>query len=425
MKRNLFLMFTFLITWLMPLPSYSLTQFVDYDEYVFGYESSEIRFSWVTDEDGEEIGINIWGEAIDFNIINSIPKQVECVFYKHHYDENGNYSPVEVARRTYSFTEIHHYNGNTQVIVIPDFIKRIGNNAFSGNTNITEIVIPETLKDIGEDAFSNTNITKLIIPETLKGIGGRAFSHCENLSFVSIKANDNLKCGAYPFMGCPKLETVIFEEGTTIIPDGICCNCTELKNITLPSTLIRIGGAFRGCTSLEEIEFPDRLEEIGEAAFDGDKSLKEITLPNSLTKIGRQAFARCSSLTKVISLIQEPFDVDITTFWESNVCQEYWYGKYIKVTNADLYVPAGTKKKYEDLVTNGFNAWMAFNNIIEMETTGIEDHLSKYKDDNNYVKQEKFDIYTLTGNMLRKQVTSLEGLPRGIYIVNHKKVEVK
>lgn len=419
-------MLIFLIAWLMPLPSYCLQIFIDYDYKVFSYEFPGIGFSWVTDEDGEEVGIDIWDEAIDFNIINSLPKQIECVFYKYNYDENGNSFPVEVARRTYNFTEIHQYNGNTQVIVIPDFIKRIGENAFSGNTNITEIIIPETLKEIGGGAFSNTNITKLIIPETLEKIGDAAFNSCENLSFVSIKANDNLKCGAYPFMGCFQLETAIFEEGTTIIPNGICSDCEGLKKITLPSTLKKIGdGTFGGCTSIEEIELPDGLQIIGEAAFDGDKSLKEITLPNSLTKIGRQAFARCSSLTKVISLIQEPFDIDITTFWVDEVCQEYWYGKYIKVTNADLYVPEGTKIKYENLVTSGFNAWKAFNSIIEMESTGIEAHLSKYKYDNNNVNQKKFDVYTLTGNMLRKQVTSLEGLPRGIYIVNHKKVEVK
>ena len=36
-----------------------------------------------------------------------------------------------------------------------------------------------------------------------------------------------------------------------------------------------------------------------------------------------------------------------------------------------------------------------------------------------------FNVYTLSGTIVRHQVSTLEGLPRGIYIVNHKKVMVK
>ncbi len=36
-----------------------------------------------------------------------------------------------------------------------------------------------------------------------------------------------------------------------------------------------------------------------------------------------------------------------------------------------------------------------------------------------------FNIYTLSGSMIRRQATSLDGLPRGIYIVNHKKIMVR
>ena len=41
------------------------------------------------------------------------------------------------------------------------------------------------------------------------------------------------------------------------------------------------------------------------------------------------------------------------------------------------------------------------------------------------VKPAVFNVYTLSGTMVRHQVTSFEGLPRGIYIVNRKKVMVK
>ena len=38
---------------------------------------------------------------------------------------------------------------------------------------------------------------------------------------------------------------------------------------------------------------------------------------------------------------------------------------------------------------------------------------------------EPFDVYDLNGRMVKSQVTSLDGLPRGIYIINGKKVMKK
>lgn len=47
------------------------------------------------------------------------------------------------------------------------------------------------------------------------------------------------------------------------------------------------------------------------------------------------------------------------------------------------------------------------------ETTGIEE---------NVVAVEPFDVYDLSGHKVLNQVTSLDGLPKGIYIVNGRKV---
>ena len=55
----------------------------------------------------------------------------------------------------------------------------------------------------------------------------------------------------------------------------------------------------------------------------------------------------------------------------------------------------------------------------EADNTGIETISSKSE------QQKKFNVYSLSGALVRQQVTSLEGLPRGIYIINHKKVMVK
>ena len=55
-------------------------------------------------------------------------------------------------------------------------------------------------------------------------------------------------------------------------------------------------------------------------------------------------------------------------------------------------------------------------------TTGIA---VVYKDGDANTINKTFNVYTLSGTMVRHQVTTLEGLPQGIYIVNRKKVVIK
>lgn len=68
-------------------------------------------------------------------------------------------------------------------------------------------------------------------------------------------------------------------------------NCTELKDIVVPPTIIVIGDmAFAGCESLENIVIPPSVTIIGDGAFALCKSLKSIVLPESVKEIGKFAF---------------------------------------------------------------------------------------------------------------------------------------
>ena len=75
--------------------------------------------------------------------------------------------------------------------------------------------------------------------------------------------------------------------------------CSGLNgSLTLPTNLKFIGwGAFRGCTSLDEVVLNENLEVIQGYAFEGCSSLtQEITLPRDFQSLGERAFANCSSL---------------------------------------------------------------------------------------------------------------------------------
>ena len=100
-----------------------------------------------------------------------------------------------------------------------------------------------------------------------------------------------------------KIESVVIEDGVTIIGNYAFFSCASLKNITLPNSVTIIGDhAFDNCRSLNNITLLDGVTSIGDGAFLSCKSLISITLPNSVTSIGVYAFSECNSLTNAIYL---------------------------------------------------------------------------------------------------------------------------
>ena len=74
----------------------------------------------------------------------------------------------------------------------------------------------------------------------------------------------------------------------------------SLNHVELPDTLDEIGdGVFMGCLALRDIELPSHLSKIGVGAFQ-QSSLSAVTLPNSLKEIGDSAFAQSKVKTVII-----------------------------------------------------------------------------------------------------------------------------
>lgn len=78
------------------------------------------------------------------------------------------------------------------------------------------------------------------------------------------------------------------------------CDCTNLKSISIPNTVVQIlYGAFKNCSSLREIKLPNNLEVLGGNAFYGCTQLRSITLPATLFAIERAVFANCPLLKEI------------------------------------------------------------------------------------------------------------------------------
>ena len=81
------------------------------------------------------------------------------------------------------------YLGSDIDLSIPDNlgIKEIGDNAFEGNSQISEVIIPDGIEKIGNGTFFNcSNLEKIRIPDSVKYIGNYAFKCCSRLESISL-----------------------------------------------------------------------------------------------------------------------------------------------------------------------------------------------------------------------------------------------
>ena len=131
--------------------------------------------------------------------------------------------------------------------------------------------------------------------------------------------------------------------------------CYYLTSINIPYSVISIGEEAFFNSGLTSMEIPNSVTSIHSSAFYNCNNMTSITIPISVTSINRYAFWNCSRLTTIISQIKEPFDIGIVF---SNSVYD----------NATLYVPSGTKSKYE--ATKG---WRIFKNIVENDLLHIDD----------------------------------------------------
>ena len=240
--------------------------------------------------------------------------------------------------------------------VIPGSVTSIGGLAFSKCVDLTSLTIPNSVTSIGESAFEYcVDLTSLTIPNSVTSIGEFAFYGCTGLTSLTIP-NSVTSIGGAAFRGCTGLESIIVEDGNTVYDSRNNCNAIiETETNTL----------LQGCNNTV---IPGSVTSIGIGAFYHCKGLTSVTIPNSVTSIDIWAFNGCTGLTSVISMIEEPFEIF------ENVFSNY---------NATLYVPAGTKEKYE-----GTPAWNKFENIVE----GIENTIESVETDAQAEETERYNV---------------------------------
>ena len=331
----------------------------------------------------------------------------------------------------------------------------IGNWAFSECTNLVSVVVKEG-NNIGESAFSNCSSLKtLSLDNKIKSLGRYAFSGCNNLkqfvipdsvtilnydllrdcsSLKSLRIHKGVKEINEAFNGCTNLSTLIIEDRNTSLKiiskyNPLFKDCkldsvyiggkivyetssvygyspfyrnTSLRTVRVSDAETTIyDNEFYGCTNLQNVSIGDNVKRIGKWAFSGCSSLKNFTFGSGLQSIGQEAFSDCFNITQISSEAVVPPTCDINALDDINK----W--------NCKLFVPKTNINAYKQAAQ-----WKEFF-FIEGITTGIINNI--------YNKTENVDVYTIDGikRLSKANVNEINALPKGIYIINGKKIVIK
>ena len=274
-----------------------------------------------------------------------------------------------------------------------------------------DVIIPRTVDynktqykvtSIGSNAFCDCiDLTSIFIPNGITSIGKWAFENCFALTSVNLP-NTVTSIGFWAFGGCRNLTSITLGNGLIDIGDYAFSSCSSLTSITIPNNVSYISRkAFNECTGLSTVII--HCKDVG-GCFESMSSIKELILGHEVTKISDYAFYRCDGLTKITSMIMEPFEIKNNIFSDINDCI---------YKNATLYVPEGTINKYK-----ATPSWNKFQFIVENETSIIDNKKINSFCDNT-------SVYTLQGVKLPKNANDSRKYPKGIYIIDGKKIVIK
>ena len=221
------------------------------------------------------------------------------------------------------------------------------------------------------------------------------------------------------------IKRIIIDDGVTTIGEFAFRDCSNLTSVTIPNSVTEIRGhAFDGCSALTSVTIPNSVTTIGQFVFSGCSAITSVTIPNSVTTIRMYAFSECTNLQKVnignsvktigtsafkncTSITQISSEAVVPPTCESGVFTD------INKSKCKLIVPKNSLDAYKQAYQ-----WEDFS-LIEGSTTGITNTV--------YNKAGLADVYTIDGakRLSKASTDEINALPKGVYIVNGKKIIIK
>jgi hypothetical protein len=83
----------------------------------------------------------------------------------------------------------------------------------------------------------------------------------------------------------------------TELPDGCFDGCSNLTEVTIPSSVTVLSvGCFAECSNLTDVTIPSSVTALEKGCFAGCSKLTEVTIFSSVTVLGEYCFLGCSYL---------------------------------------------------------------------------------------------------------------------------------
>ncbi len=237
------------------------------------------------------------------------------------------YTVIDAKKHEVSVSKAYNLSGN---VTIPSTINNsgvtytvtyIGEEAFSGCSNLKKLIVPNTIQGVGYHAFEgctltyntfdnalylgntesryvilikakSTGIKSCILSSDCKCIYENAFSGCKALSYNEYDNAQYLGTAENPYMCLIQAKP---QSTTGSRPESNITSCTVHHDCKFIAGTV--GGAtygaaaFSACQQLKSVIIPEGLVSIGVAAFEHCYNLDLICVPNTVTNIGAWAFA--------------------------------------------------------------------------------------------------------------------------------------
>lgn len=204
----------------------------------------------------------------------------------------NNYRYFVVFNTIYTtIVTIFGYSGK---VIIPAEINghkvtKICDGAFrDSQISLIEFEASDNIESIGMGAFYNCSLEKIDIPN-VKYIFTNTFENCTNLSEVSIPKSV-IKINKFAFKNCGLINIVI-PEGIERIDNYAFSSCPYLKSVTISEGVKEIGWAAFEKATLETVNIPSSVKRIETYAFNECRELKNVTISEGVNEIGYSAFA--------------------------------------------------------------------------------------------------------------------------------------
>lgn len=331
---------------------------------------------------------------------------------------------------------------------------------FQNCTGLTSVVIPNSVTEIDKSAFEGcSHLTTVSIGNGIKRIRKRAFANCAKLT--------NVYCFAEEI---PNTEEDVFEEtpignATLRVPAG----SVEVYKAEVPwsgfKSIVKISATVKldksklyigkGKTetlipTITPTSFPDKNmtwkssnTKVATVTSKGKvKGVKAGTATITCTSVSTGSKATCKvtvvngdiTLNKTKAVVEKGKTMKLKATLLPTTLED----KSVTWTSSDTKIATVTSEGKVKGIKAGTATITCTSNATGLSGTCIVTVLSSSESrsldgDDDYVTgietieeapaiNEPYDVYNLSGRKVRNQVTSLDGLPAGVYIVNGKKV---